>query len=127
MPERCQEPGCPWGQGTRCTRPTCSTAEELALVPTEHEGPAGGAAAKASPAIPFTASEFDAILSTIYSDLQEDPFRIGDLLADALAFIAGIALHEDSEPRDAARAAVVLRAFEQRALWGPEHEQEDHQ
>ncbi|WP_020385945.1 hypothetical protein [Kribbella catacumbae] len=75
---------------------------------------------------PFTAAEFDAIVSTIWNGLPDDPFRIGDLLADALGFIAGIALHEDTDPNDAARAAAVLRAMEQRALWGPDHEQEDH-
>ncbi|MEU4391616.1 hypothetical protein [Kribbella sp. NPDC023855] len=124
---------------------------ELVLVPTELEDPkAGGAAATASPATghaptcplvcctnahdeavtgvpaPLTAEEFDAIVGAIWADLDDDPMRIGDLLATAVAFIAGIALHEDTDPQDAARAAAVLREMEQRALWGPDHEHEDH-
>lgn len=75
---------------------------------------------------PMNELEFDAIVGTIWNGLTDDPFRIGDLLADALGFIAGIALHEDTDPHDAARAAGVLRQMEQRALWGPDHEQEDH-
>lgn len=78
------------------------------------------------PAPPFTDAEFDSIVGTIWGDLEEDPFRVGDLLADALGFIAGVALHPDTDPRDAARAAAVLRQMEQRALWGPDLEQEDH-
>lgn len=69
---------------------------------------------------PFTGDEFDAILSSVWNGLQDDPFRFGDLLAEALGFIAGIALHEDSSPGDAARAAGLLRRMEQRALWGPD-------
>lgn len=101
---------------------------ELVLVPTEPEDPkAGGAAATASPAdSPLTVEEFDAIVGAIWADLDDDPMRIGDLLATALGFIAGIALHEDTDPHDAARAAAVLREMEQRALWGPDHEHEDH-
>lgn len=97
---------------------------------TDGDDLAGGAdLSAASPAEqpPLTTAEFDAIVGAVWADLEEDPYRIGDLLAQALGFIAGIALHEDTDPRDAARAAAVLRAMEQRALWGPEHEQEDHQ
>lgn len=94
---------------------------------TDRDEVAGGAAATASPADPpLTPAEFDSIVAAIWEDLEDDQFRVGDLLADALGFIAGIALHEDTDPRDAARAAAVLRAFEQRALWGPDHDQEDH-
>jgi hypothetical protein len=127
---------------------------ELVLGTTELEDPkAGGAAATASSATghaatcplvcctsaddenvtgvpaqqpPLTPAEFDAIVGAIWADLDEDEFRIGDLLAVALGFIAGIALHEDTDPHDAARAAAVLREMEQRALWGPDHEHEDH-
>lgn len=102
------------------------TGQELSLEPTEHEGPrSGGAAATASPE-PLTAPEFDAIVALIWDDLDEDPLRVGDLLADALGFIGGIALDIHSDPHDADRATAVLRAMEQRALWGPNHEQEDH-
>jgi hypothetical protein len=99
---------------------------ELSLEPTEHEGPrSGGAAATASPD-PLTPAEYDAIVGTIWNELDGDPHRFDDLLADALGFIAGIALHEDTDPHEADRATAALRSFEQRALWGPDHEQEDH-
>jgi hypothetical protein len=94
-------------------------------------GTAGGAAATASPA-PFTTEEFDAIVGAIWSDLDDDPTRIGDLLAEALGFIGSLALrHVIGGPlmpwlSVQLRAAELLRAMEQRALWGPDNEQEDH-
>lgn len=104
--------------------------EELSLVPTEHEGPkAGGAAATASPADPFTREEWDAINAAIWTDLEDDPFRFSDLLTVALGTLAGMALDADVGPHEAGYVALavrVLREMEQRALWGPDHEQEDH-
>lgn len=112
---------------------------ELSLEPTEHEGQgAGGAAATASPvtcdclapydnlAEPMTPVEFDSIVSLIWHDLDSDRSRVGDLLADALGFIGGIAVDIHTDPHDADRATAVLRAMEQRALFGPYRDQEDH-
>lgn len=103
---------------------------ELALVPTEHEGPeAGGAAATASPAEPFTSEEWDAINAAIWTDLEDDPFRFSDLLTTALGTLAGMALDAGADPFPSgylALAVRTLREMEQRALWGPDHEQEDH-
>lgn len=85
---------------------------------------AGGAAATASPAI--TAEEFDAILGTIWEGLDEDQTRFNDLLWDALGFIGTLATRRDIDPQLSGLAAQCLRGMEQRALWGPDLEQEDH-
>lgn len=74
---------------------------------------------------PFTEAEFDAILGTIWEGLDDDPTRFDDLLFTALGFIAGIALTSRAD-RLPERAAGLLRRMEQRSLWGPDHEQEDH-
>jgi hypothetical protein len=74
----------------------------------------------------MTSVEFDSIVALIWHDLDSDRCRVGDLLADALGFIGGIALGVDTDPHEADRATAVLRAMEQRALFGPYHDQEDH-
>lgn len=68
---------------------------------------------------PMTELELDAIVTAIWSDLTEDPYRVGDLLADAIGFIGRYAVDPSIDPYDAARAAGLLRRMEQRALWGP--------
>jgi hypothetical protein len=88
-------------------------------------GAVGGSPAPAptSPE-PFTEAEFDSILGTIWNELDGDPHRFDDLLAQALGFIGGIAVRTDHHVAE--RAAGLLRDMEQRALLGPDHEQEDH-
>lgn len=101
-------------------------SHDLVLPPTEGEHHGAGVPAPApTPPEPLTVDEYDAIVGTIWNGLPDDPFRIGDLLAQALGFIGGIALHDTDHP-DADRATAVLRAMEQRSLWGPDQEQEDH-
>lgn len=102
------------------------TSPELAAPTTDGDDQAPGGAAATAPPEPLTPAEYDAIVSTIWNGLPDDPFRIGDLLADALGFIGGLALAFDTDPHEADRATAVLREMEQRALWGPNHEQEDH-
>ena len=115
------------------------TDPQMSLEPTEHEGPVtGDAGATASPvtcdcldprpnvAEPMTPVEFDSIVSLIWHDLDSDRARVGDLLADALGFIGGIALDIHSDPHDADRATAVLREMENRALFGPYQDREDH-
>lgn len=89
-------------------------------------GAGAGATDRPAPASPepFTAAEFDAIIGTIWNGLDGDPHRFDDLLADALGFIGGIAVRAGSNAAE--RAASLLREMEQRALWGPNHEHEDH-
>ncbi|HEY9354215.1 MAG TPA: hypothetical protein VIP28_13225 [Nocardioides sp.] len=77
-----------------------------------------------TPETPFTAEEWDAIQSTIWSDLENDPYRFDQLLSMALGTLAGIAL--DGQTAAAGLCVRTLRELEQRALWGPDHEQEDH-
>jgi hypothetical protein len=77
------------------------------------------------PAPPLTVDEADSIICTVWSDLAEDPRRFDDLLTQAVGFIAGVAL-QPGLGGVALRAAECLRAMEQRALWGPDHEHEDH-
>lgn len=74
---------------------------------------------------PFTEAEFDSIIGTIWNELDGDPHRFDDLLAEALGFIAAVALRPDLTDT-AGRAIGLLRRMEQRSLWGPDHEQEDH-
>jgi hypothetical protein len=74
---------------------------------------------------PFTEAEFDAIIGTIWNGLEGDPTRFDDLLADALGFVAAVALRPDLTDTSG-RAAGLLRRMEQRALWGPNLEHEDH-
>jgi hypothetical protein len=52
----------------------------------------------------------------VWSLDDDDPFRFDELLTSALAFIGRRALDVADE-----RAAALLRAMEQRALWGPDH------
>ena len=75
----------------------------------------GGAAATASPD-PYTEAEFDALVSSVWSLDDDDPFRFDELLTAALAFIGRRALDVTD-----GRAAALLRSMEQRALWGPDH------
>lgn len=104
-----------------------AVADDRAAEPHRLEVPDSPAAgtAPASPD-PLTEAEYDAIVGTIWNELDGDPHRFDDLLAEALAFIAGIALREDTDPHEADRATAALRDFEQRALWGPTNEQENH-
>ncbi|HET6291729.1 MAG TPA: hypothetical protein VFG33_00090 [Kribbella sp.] len=102
------------------------TTHDLVLPPTEGEHHGAGDGASHQPPAPLTADEYDSIVGTIWNELEDDLGRFDDLLAEALGFIAGIALHEDTDPREADRATAVLRSMEQRALWGPDHETEDH-
>lgn len=74
---------------------------------------------------PYTTEEFDDLLGTVWGDLEADPHRFDDLLADTLGFIGGLALNPHLGSVTV-RATEHLRAAEQRALWGPNHEQEDH-
>ncbi len=111
---------------------------QTSLEPTEHEGPVTGGAAATRPAAPsaygtrtappepLTEGEYDAIIGTIWNELEGDPHRFDDLLAQALGFIGSIALSSHTDPHEADRATAKLRQFEARALWGPDHEQEDH-
>lgn len=88
--------------------------------------PASDAAVNSSPsAPPFSEGEADSIIGTIWGDLDRDPRRFDDLLTEAVGFIAGLALQPELGGV-AVRAVEHLRAMEQRALWGPNHEQEDH-
>lgn len=89
-------------------------------------GAGAGATDRSAPASPepFTEAEFDSILGTIWNGLDGDAHRFDDLLAQALGFIGGIAMRTDHHVAE--RAAALLREMEQRALWGPDHEQEDH-
>lgn len=79
----------------------------------------GGVLLPEAPPDPLTAAELDAIVTAIWDGLDGDPFRVGDLLADALGFIGGLALRTDHHVAE--RATGLLRRMEQRALWGPEH------
>lgn len=99
---------------------------ELSLEPTEHEGHGSRGAAATAPREPMSPVEFDSIVSLIWHDLDSDRARVGDLLADALGFIGAIALGGVTDPDEVDRASDVLRAMEQRALFGPYNEQEDH-
>ena len=102
---------------------------ELSAPATDGDGQgAGGAAATASP-VPFTREEWDSINATIWSDLEADPYRFSDLLTTALGTLAGMALDDEEAPWPSPQgrlATQALRDMEQRALWGPDHEQEDH-
>lgn len=69
---------------------------------------------------PYTAADFDALLATVWNISDDDPHRFSDLLADVLAFVGATAIRPDLYPREAARAAGMLRRVEQRALWGPQ-------
>lgn len=91
---------------------------ELAVPTTDGDG--------RKPPEPMGRLEYDAIVGTIWSDLDDDPTRFNDLLHAALGYIGGLALAFDADPGVADWATAVLRSFEQRALWGPDHEQEDH-
>jgi hypothetical protein len=69
---------------------------------------------------PLTVDEHESIVDAIWADLEEDPYRIGDLLTIALAYLAVVALDPGTDPHDADQATAVLRQLEQRALWGPD-------
>lgn len=78
---------------------------------------------------PFTREEWDSINAAVWTDLDGDPFRFNDLLTTALGTLAGMALDAGADPLPAgypALAARTLREMEMRALWGPDHEHEDH-
>lgn len=67
---------------------------------------------------PLTQDEYDAIVHAIFDGLDADPWRVGDLLADALGFIGRLAI-DGADGFEEGRAAGLLRRMEQRALWGP--------
>jgi len=93
---------------------------DLVVPPTEGDGPgSGGVAATASPDL-YTDDEYEAFCAAVWSLAEdEDLTRFDDLLHAALAFIGAIAL--DRRPGSVDRAVALLRAMEQRALWGPDH------
>lgn len=131
-----------WHSSRTCTTSWCGATpedatRELVLPPSEgeHHDAGAGATDRSAPASApqgcgptgeFTAAEYDAIVSTIWNDLDSDPRRFDDLLTEALTYIVDVAVMNDTDPYEAARATAVLRSMEQRALWGPNHEQEDH-
>lgn len=87
------------------------------------EAPPVGQPAVASPSSapdPLTGPELGAIIASLWADLEDDPYRVGDLLADAVGFIGGVALGEHHPDSLRGRAAGLLRRMEQRALWGPD-------
>jgi hypothetical protein len=73
----------------------------------------------------YTTAEFDDLIGTLWGDLEGDRHRFADLLSDAVGFIGGLAMQPELGAVSV-RAVEHLRAMEQRALWGPNHEQEDH-
>lgn len=100
-------PGLEAGNVSACT------SNSPSLVPTAGDAPnlTGGVPE------PMTELELDAIITALWSDLAEDPYRVGDLLADAIGFLGGLALRTDHHVAE--RAAGLLRRMEARALWGP--------
>lgn len=69
---------------------------------------------------PFTEDEYDALITSVWSLDNDDPTRFDELLSHALAFIGRIAL-DGANGLEESRAAELLRAMEQRSLWGPDH------
>lgn len=95
------------------------TTNSPSLVPVAGDAPNLMGGVPAPMTEPMTELELDAIVTAVWADLEQDPFRVGDLLADAIGFIGRIAVAPDTDPYDADRAAGLLRRMEQRALWGP--------
>lgn len=67
---------------------------------------------------PFTVDEYDALITTIWSNLEDDPQRFGNLMTRALAFIGQVAIGPVLGAFTKTRATEVLREMEQRSLWG---------
>lgn len=86
--------------------------------------PAGSTGAAATASVdPYHPGEFDALIASVWAlEGADDPTRFDELLTAALAFIGAIAI-DGVPPRLTTphRAAALLRAMEQRALWGPDH------
>lgn len=61
-------------------------------------------------------STAEAVAECIWQDLDEDPTRVGDLLAIAVEALVELAVADRGDPEYAARA---LGRIEIRALWGP--------
>lgn len=78
-----------------------------------------GVAATAS-AGPYDPAEFEALIEAVWSLEDDDPTRFDELLHAALVFIGRVAFAPIGGQWDW-HAAELLRAMEQRALWGPDH------
>lgn len=98
----------PLSHAETCPVPCCASPDDPAVtgVPVPPE--------------PYTEAEFDALLHVVWNISDDDPYRFSDLLADALAYLAAVAIRPDTNGREADRAAGMLRRVEQRALWGPQ-------